>query len=79
MYRQRAGDRGVHAARAALLTPIVECNGSEIYSSSLVEIFQGFPPVHNAFTKKEVRPRRRGALRPFPVPLSRPFPVRLPC
>lgn len=71
--------RAVPELATALLTPIVECNGSEIYSSSLVEIFQGFPPVHNAFTKKEVRPRRRGALRPFPVPLSRPFPVRLPC
>jgi len=47
--------RAVTELATAVITPIVECNGSEIYSSSLVEVFQGFPPVHNAFTKKEVR------------------------
>ena len=56
--------RAVTELATAVITPIVECNGSEIYSSSLVEVFQNFPPVHNAFTKKEVRrcvglPRRR--------------------
>ena len=47
--------RAVAELATSVITPIVECNGSEIYSSSLVEVFQGYPPVHNAFTKKEVR------------------------
>lgn len=49
--------RAVAELATAIITPIIECNGSEIYSSSLVEVFQGFPPVHNAFTKKEVHTR----------------------
>jgi hypothetical protein len=49
--------RAVTELATAIITPIIECNGSEIYSASLVEVFQGFPPVHNAFTKKEVHTR----------------------
>lgn len=35
------------------ITPIVECNGSEIYSASLVEVFNDFPPVVHSFNAKE--------------------------
>jgi len=49
--------RAVAELATAIITPIIECNGSEIYSASLIEVFQGFPPVHNAFTKKEVHTR----------------------
>lgn len=46
--------RSVPELATSLLTPVVECNGSEIYSNSLVEVFGGFPPVVNSFTEKQL-------------------------
>lgn len=46
--------RSVPELATSILTPVVECNGSEIYSNSLVEVFGGFPPVVNSFTEKQL-------------------------
>lgn len=46
--------RAVPEAKHSIIIPVCECNGSEIYSASLVEVFQEYPPILNAFTKKEV-------------------------